>query len=169
MKANKQNIIQLLAVALCCIFSMHMHAATSDGDLAPDFTGKTLDGKNIRLQEQRGNVVMLNFWASWCGPCRTEMPLLEDMQKKYQRMGFVLLGVNVDEDTKAAQRFLNDVTTTFPMVLDSQGSISKSYNVDAMPTSIFIDRNGKIRDIHRGYKAGDEKAYEKIIKKLIRE
>ena len=138
-------------------------------ETAKDFTAKTFAGENIRLQEQRGNVVMLNFWASWCGPCRKEMPLLETLQKKYQRMGFVLLGVNVDEDSAAAQRFLKDVETTFPMLQDNKGDISKLYNVDAMPTSIFIDREGQLRSVHRGYKSGDEKAYEKIIKKLIRE
>ena len=164
MVKNKLSSFKLIA---CLLFSVFI--ANSYADAPLDFTGKTLDGKNLRLQEQRGNVVMLNFWASWCGPCRKEMPLLETLQKKYQRIGFVLIGVNVDEDTEAAKRFLADVTTSFPMVLDNKGDISKLFNVDAMPTSIFIDRSGKIRDIHKGYKAGDEKAYEKIIKKLIRE
>lgn len=162
MRILKKHLLFASFLALC---SFHSQAF----DMASDFTGKTLSGKNIRLQELRGNVVMLNFWASWCGPCRKEMPLLEALQKKYQRLGFVLIGVNVDEDTKAAQRFLADVKTSFPMVIDNQGSISKSYNVAAMPTSIFIDRDGKLRDVHQGYKDGDEKAYEKIIKKLIRE
>lgn len=154
---------------ICILFALSLSPSSIAGSIAPDFTGKTMAGDNLRLQEQQGNVVMLNFWASWCGPCRKEMPLLEDMQKKYQRMGFTLIGVNVDEDTQAAKRFLADVKTSFPMVLDASGTISKQYNVDAMPTSIFIDRSGNIRDVHKGYKAGDEKAYEKILKKLIRE
>lgn len=159
-----KNIQKIASAFILSLFSALLCAET-----ATDFTAKTFAGDNIRLQEQRGNVVMLNFWASWCGPCRKEMPLLETLQKKYQRMGFVLLGVNVDEDSAAAQRFLKDVDTTFPMLQDNKGDISKLYNVDAMPTSIFIDREGKLRSVHRGYKTGDEKAYEKIIKKLIRE
>lgn len=136
---------------------------------APDFTAVTRGGGAIKLSEQQGNVVMLNFWASWCGPCRKEMPLLEKIQQKYQRLGFVLIGMNVDEDTAAAERFLQDVPVSFPVALDSKGEISKLFNVKAMPTTVMIDRNGNIRNIHYGYKDGDEKAYEKMIRELVRE
>lgn len=136
---------------------------------APDFTLKTRDGSNLKLSEYRGDVVMLNFWASWCGPCRKEMPLLEKIQQKYARLGFQLIGMNVDEDTAAAERFLKDVPVSFPIALDNTGSVSKQYNVKAMPTTVMIDRNGTVRHIHYGYKDGDEKTYEKMIKSLIRE
>ena len=95
--------------------------------------------------------------------------MLEDLHQKYQRLGFQLIGMNVDEDTAAAERFLQDVSVSFPIALDSNGDVSKQYEVSAMPTTVMIDRDGNIRYLHRGYKAGDEKQYEKMIKSLIRE
>ena len=153
--------------ALLAAFAFNLHA--EDATPAPDFTLKTRDGSNIRLAEQKGQVVMLNFWASWCGPCRKEMPLLEKIQQKYARLGFQLIGMNVDEDSAAAERFLQDISISFPVALDNTGKVSKQYNVSAMPTTVMIDRNGNIRNIHKGYKDGDEKQYEKMIKNLIRE
>lgn len=136
---------------------------------APDFTLKSNQNENIRLKDLRGQVVMLNFWASWCGPCRQEMPLLDELYTRYRPAGFTLLGVNVDADTTAAEKLLQDIPVSFPVVYDTQSKVSETYGVDAMPTTIFIDRDGKLRYLHRGYKAGDENEYRKIIKELIRE
>lgn len=143
-------------------------AATLDQP-APNFTLKSLSGQNIKLSEQTGNVVMLNFWASWCGPCRKEMPLLNALHKKYKSLGFVILGVNVEQELKLAKSFLADTPVDFPILFDASNTVSKAYDVIAMPTTVMIDRNGKVRYIHKGYKAGDEKKYKKMIKKLIRE
>jgi len=143
--------------------------ALSVGEAAPDFALTSIDGKNVRLKELRGQVVLVNFWASWCGPCRQEMPLLEDMYKKYNKLGFVILGVNVEEDSSKAKSMLRDVPVTFPVLLDPQNSVSKQYNVKAMPTTAIVDRNGKIRYIHEGYQPGYEKNYIKQIKELVRE
>lgn len=139
------------------------------GDTAPNFTLKSRDGKNVKLSEYRGSVVMLNFWASWCGPCRQEMPLLEKMSKRYGKLGFVLLGVNTEGDPTLANNFLKDITVTFPILYDTSKKVSQDYGVSAMPTTVIVDRNGKVRYIHYGYKSGDEKKYKKAIKKLIRE
>ena len=136
---------------------------------AANFTLKSRSGKNIKLSELRGEVVMLNFWASWCGPCRKEMPLLEKIHKKYKKLGFTLLGVNVEQDTRAAKRYLKDVKVSFPVLFDPANKTSKLYNVSAMPTTILIDRNGNKRFLHKGYKAGYENNYKKEIKKLLRE
>lgn len=136
---------------------------------APDFTLKSNQNENIRLKDLRGQVVMLNFWASWCGPCRQEMPLLDELYTRYRPAGFTLLGVNVDADITAAEKLLQDIPVSFPVVYDTQSKVSETYGVDAMPTTIFIDRDGKLRYLHRGYKAGDENEYRKIIKELIRE
>lgn len=136
---------------------------------APDFTLKSRSGKNLRLSDYHGQVVMVNFWASWCGPCRQEMPLLEDISKKYQRLGFTLLGVNVDEDPALAEKLLEKIPVSFPILLDSKSQVSEMMNVDAMPTTYLIDRDGNIRFHHRGYKPGYEKSYEKQIKQLVRE
>jgi peroxiredoxin len=136
---------------------------------APDFTLKSMRGKNIKLSELAGNVILLNFWASWCGPCRTEMPLLNELQNRYEPLGFTVLGVNVEEDSSPAKTFLAKTPVEFPILLDNRNEVSKRYDVLAMPTTVMIDRNGKVRYLHKGYQAGDEKKYKKMIKKLVRE
>lgn len=136
---------------------------------APDFTLKNESGDNVRLAEQRGKVVMLNFWASWCGPCRQEMPLLDEMHKRYSKVGFVLYGVNVEQDTTAAKKLLKDLGVSLPVLYDPDSKVSKLYSVSAMPTTVMIDKNGEVRYVNRGYKAGDEDKYRNQIRELIRE
>jgi peroxiredoxin len=136
---------------------------------APDFTLKTLSGKNIKLSEMRGTVILLNFWASWCAPCRLEMPLLSELHTKYKDLGFAVLGVNVEEDVNMPRRYIADRPVDFPVLLDNTNKVSKLYKVIAMPTTVLIDRDGNMRYLHQGYKPGDEKKYQKMLKKLIRE
>lgn len=138
-------------------------------EAAPDFTLKSSTGENVRLAEQRGQVVMLNFWASWCGPCRQEMPLLDNISKKYGKMGFVLYGINVDQDTAEAKNVLQKINVNYSILFDPESKLSDLYKVDAMPTSVFIDKKGQIRHIQKGYSAGDEEKYIKKIKELISE
>ncbi len=144
-------------------------AATEMNEPAADFTLKSLSGKNIKLSEYAGNVVLLNFWASWCAPCRLEMPLLNDLHNKYEKLGFVVLGVNVEEQTGPARSYIADRPVDFPILFDDRNEVSKKYNVVAMPTTVMIDRNGNMRYLHQGYQPGDEKKYQKMIKKLVRE
>ena len=136
---------------------------------AENFTLKSSTGKNLKLSEYRGQVVMLNFWASWCAPCRQEMPLLEDLYKKYNKLGFTLLGVNVEEDSNKALTLLRSIKVSFPILLDNKNMVSKMYKVSAMPTTVIIDRDGNLRYLHQGYKPGYERDYEKQIRQLIRE
>jgi thiol-disulfide isomerase/thioredoxin len=136
---------------------------------APDFTLKSATGENVRLAEQQGQVVMLNFWASWCGPCRQEMPLLDGISKKYGKMGFVLYGINVEEDNTDAKKMLNDLNLGFTILFDTESKLSSLYKVDAMPMSVFIDKKGMIRYVDRGYKPGDENKYREHILELLRE
>ena len=136
---------------------------------APDFTLKALSGKNLKLSEMAGNVVLVNFWASWCGPCREEMPLLNDLHNKYEALGFTVLGVNVEEDINSARGFLKNFPVDFPVLLDSSNKVSKQYQVIAMPTTVVIDRDGNMRYLHKGYKSGDEAKYRQMVKKLVRE
>jgi len=135
----------------------------------PNFTLKSNADENIRLEEQRGKVVMLNFWASWCGPCRKEMPLLDEMYQRYNKAGFELYGVNVEQSTADAEKLLKDLGTSFPILWDSDSKVSKLYQVNAMPTTIMIDKDGQVRYVNRGYKAGDEEKYREQIRELIRE
>lgn len=143
--------------------------AADGGKTAPDFTLKSRSGKNVKLNELRGQVVMINFWASWCGPCRKEMPLLDGLQKKYADYGFKLLGVNVDQDHASAMKLLSHVPVDFTILFDPTSKVSKLYNVDAMPSTVIIGRDGHIRQRFRGYHSGYEDKYEATIKKLVLE
>ena len=168
---KKHTFKTISVIGFTLIFSMATSYAASEklSGKASNFTLKSRSGKNIKLSELRGEVVMLNFWASWCGPCRQEMPLLEKIHKKYKRLGFTLLGVNVEENSRDAKNYLKDVKVTFPILFDTTQKTSKLFDVSAMPTTILIDRNGNKRFIHKGYKPGYENDYKKQIKKLLRE
>lgn len=137
--------------------------------VAPDFTLRGADGRNVRLDELRGQVVLVNFWATWCGPCREEMPRLETLYEKYRKSGFVLLGVNVDDDPHAALATAAKLNVSFPVLLDTDKKVSKLYQLNTMPSTIVIDRDGKMRFLHRGYHAGTESDYEQQIRGLLKE
>lgn len=162
------KLFSVILLGLFLSISQLSLASEVEGE-APDFTLKSKAGNNIRLQDLRGEVVLLNFWASWCGPCREEMPLMEEIYQQYKDLGFTILAVNVDEDPADADRFLSSVPVSFPVVYDSQSKVSEMYKVDAMPTTILIDRDGQKRFLHRGYKAGYEDEYEQQVKLLVRE
>ncbi len=136
---------------------------------APDFTLKSLEGSNLRLEEYRGQVVLINFWASWCGPCRQEMPLLDRLHHRYEDTGFAVLGVNVEGEAAPAQEIVDKTNVTFPILIDDGQKVSDMYNLQAMPTTVVVDRDGVVRYIHPGYKPGDEAKYVEVVKKLIRE
>ena len=127
-----------------------------------------MGGPNLRLKEQRGRVVMVNFWATWCAPCRQEMPHLNRLYEKYRASGFVLLGVNVDDDTAKAGEVAAKLGVTFPVLLDTEKTVSKLYDLSTMPSTMIIDRDGKVRYVHRGYLAGYEDSYEKQIRELLK-
>ena len=160
-----------ISLILLCSLSLGFTAVLNAASVrpAPNFTLKSLTGKNMKLSEMTGNVVLINFWASWCGPCREEMPLLNALHKKYEPLGFTVLGVNVEEQTDLARGFLDDFPVDFPVLLDKQNKVSKMYDVVAMPTTVVVDRDGNMRFIHKGYKPGDEEKYRKMVKKLVRE
>jgi len=143
-------------------------AAAVEGP-APDFTLKSRGGANVKLSEHRGDVVMINFWASWCAPCRQEMPLLEELYTKYSDLGFTLLAVNVEEDSSKAASLLKEIPVTFPVLYDNKNVVTKLYNVVAMPSTVILDRDGNIRYLHKGYLPGYEKEYLEQVKALIRE
>jgi len=158
----------LIFTALISFFSPLLSAAVDQG-LAPDFTLKSNSGENLRLNEYRGQVVMLNFWASWCAPCQQEMPHLAELHTTYASMGFQLLGINVDENIDDAKKALRKLNVPFPVLFDQENSIAELYNVDAMPTTIIIDKDGNIRHLHRGYKPGYEDDYQEQVGTLIKE
>ena len=164
-----RNSPRLLMVCLISLLCVSLAGAASVNGPAPNFTLKSLSGKNLKLSEMAGNVVLINFWASWCGPCREEMPLLNALHKKYQPLGFTVLGINVEEQTDKARGFLSNYPVDFPILLDKENKVSKQYKVIAMPTTVVVDRDGNMRYLHEGYKPGDEKKYRQMVKKLVRE
>ena len=140
-----------------------------EGQLAPDFALKSSTGENLRLSEYRGNVVMINFWATWCGPCRQEMPLLDELYVRYKRVGFSLLGVNIDDDSRRAMQMIEELGVSFPVLFDARKEVSRLYEVEAMPVTVLVDRAGNVRYVHHGYKPGYEDKYLDQIRSLLRE
>ncbi len=140
-----------------------------EGQPAPDFALPSALGENLRLSEYRGDVVMINFWATWCGPCRQEMPLLDELYTRYQRVGFSLLGVNIDDDSTRAVAMIRDLGVNFPVLFDADKEVSKLYAVEAMPVTVLVDREGTVRYVHNGYKPGYEEKYLDQIRALLRE
>lgn len=166
-------IVKHLSKSLITLASSFLLSAYSlagiDSGPAPDFTLKSNVGENLRLAEQRGDVVMLNFWASWCAPCREEMPHLNELNSQYKDMGFTLLGVNVDEKERDANRAIDRLKVEFPVLFDTENNVAELFKVDAMPTTILIDRDGTIRYLHRGYKKGYEVEYAEQVGALVLE
>ncbi|MFT7560462.1 MAG: thiol-disulfide isomerase/thioredoxin [Flavobacteriales bacterium] len=155
---------------LSLIFALLLISSPSfAADKAKDFTLKSNQGKNVRLSDLRGQVVMLNFWASWCGPCRQEMPILDRIAKRYSPAGFTLLGVNNDVTEAKALAHLKEHPVDFPILFDIKNKVRNMYRKhEGIPLSIFIDCNGNIAKVHRSYEKGDEKKYISTIKGLLR-
>jgi peroxiredoxin len=162
------SIRSLLAFVLVIMLSA---PATADvlNSPAPTFSLPDRSGNIVSLDDYKGQVVLMNFWASWCGPCRQEMPLLEELHQRYAPLGFTLLGINVEEDSSLADSFLAGTPVEFPILYDRSNAVSKAYDVIAMPTTIIVDREGRVRFIHHGYKAGYENDYQDQVRTLIRE
>ncbi len=159
----------LSACAITFIAAASFAASGLAGQAAPDFALKSASGENLRLSEYRGDVVMINFWATWCGPCRQEMPLLDQLHSRYSRVGFQLLGVNIDDDSRRALDMVAELGVTFPILFDAEKRVSQLYQVAAMPVTILVDREGTVRHVHHGYKPGYEEKYLEQIRALLRE
>ena len=159
------KLASLIAAACICVPALS-HAVAVE-EVAPDFTLKSIDGTNTRLKEYRGQVVLINFWASWCGPCRQEMPLLERIDARYKDAGFTVLGVNVEGKPGPAKEVAMKAGVSFPVLVDEGQKVSEMYDLESMPSSVILDRDGVIRYVHRGYKPGDEAKYLEVVKQLI--
>jgi cytochrome c biogenesis protein CcmG, thiol:disulfide interchange protein DsbE len=120
------------------------------GNLTPDLALKGLDGQQVKLSELRGKPVMVNFWATWCPPCKQEMPDIEKAYKKYRDEGVVFLGVDQMEDLDTVQKFVKENGYSWTFLLDADGAASRLFRASALPTTFFIDRQGIIRDMQVG-------------------
>lgn len=162
-------MLKALALAAALWASTPVLAAVTPQAAAPDFTLKSAEGRNLRLQEQRGQVVLVNFWASWCGPCKQEMPHLNRLYDKYRASGFTLLAVNIDDDARHGAATAAKWGLRFPVLLDADKTVTKLYDLGAMPSTVLIDRDGRVRFLHRGYREGVEDTYERQIRELVKE
>ena len=162
-----QKLLKTLLLVVA-ISPIHAVGVNVEGT-APDFTLASLEGSNLRLEEYRGQVVLINFWASWCGPCRQEMPVLDQLHQRYEDTGFSVLGINVEGEVEPAQKIVDKTNVTFPVLIDTEQAVSKLYDLKAMPSTVVVDRDGNVRYVHRGYKPGDEAKYVEVVKTLIRE
>jgi len=139
------------------------------GKDAPDFVLKSLDGKNLRLSEYRGQVVLVNFWARWDGDSRKEMPALERLNATYGRAGLAILGVSVDEDQRRGGEFAKSMGVSYPILFSTNGAVGRDYQIQKMPFTILVDRTGVVRYASVGYRRDDATAYLEHIRELLRE
>ena len=123
--------------------------APMEGFLAPDFELTSLDGERLKLSELRGKAVLVNFWASWCPPCRSEMPAMQQIYTDFSPDDLVILAVNSTHQDRLAdvENFVSERNLTFPILLDQDGQVSASYQVRSLPTSFFVDPDGIIREV----------------------
>ena len=160
----------VLAALVALAVAWPLYAASKlKGRPAPDFVLKSLTGENIRLSEFRGQVVMINFWASWAGPSRMEMPRLEKIAGTYRSSGFVLLGVNMDDTQASATNFANAYGITYPLLLDLRKEVVRVYAVETVPVTVLVDRGGSVRFVHKDYRVGAEQTYVSEIRALLKE
>ncbi len=121
-----------------------------------------------KLSAVKGKVVLVDFWASWCGPCKLALPAYDKLAKKYGKKGFVVVGVNVDDDLTLGQVFLKEHKVSFPIVYDEGKSLVGKLGVETMPTSFLIDKKGRLSKLHQGFREGDETKLQKDIEKLLK-
>jgi len=157
---NKQfqwlSIIVLLFAAAWIVLSApevssfeQAQSAPTKGFLAPDFTLTTLSGESITLSDLQGQAVLVNLWASWCGPCRAEMPAMQVVYDRYREQGFHVLAVNAtnQDSLSSAQAFVKEMGVSYPILLDINGEVSAMYQLRALPSSFFISPDGRIREV----------------------
>ncbi|MBU6443658.1 MAG: TlpA family protein disulfide reductase [Alphaproteobacteria bacterium] len=124
-------------------------------------------GAPLDLSAYKGKVVYLDFWASWCNPCRQSFPWMNDIQQTYGKDGLVVIAVNVDHDHGLAENFLQDNSANFKVVFDPDGQVAGKYDIRDMPTSVLIGRDGKVHDVHNGFYLNKEDEYREHIQKLL--
>lgn len=134
---------------------------------APDFSVPS-DRGSISLKGQRGSIVYLDFWASWCVPCRKSFPWLNDMQARYGKAGLKIIAINLDEDKKLAERFLQKIPARFTIGYDPKGKFASAYGLKGMPSSYLIDREGGLLSSHVGFRSNDKAELEKRIRQALK-
>lgn len=155
----------------CLLLSMSFSIlALEIGKPAPEFSLPNIATNTLSsLSQYRGQVIYLDFWASWCPPCRTSFPLLEALYKKHNKAGFVVVAINIDEEIEGMERFLKLYPASFDILRDPEGEWADTYAIEAMPTSFIIDKAGMVRHIHSGFAKSDIVDIEAKITELLAE
>lgn len=166
MKAHLPRSAAALGLALCALAAQALAPAAS----APAFAAQYLDKPGrLSSQELKGKVVYVDFWASWCGPCRASFPALDKLYGQHKDKGFVVVGVNQDDRPEDARLFLARIPASFPLLADPEHRLAEDFAVKGMPSAILIDRKGIVRHVHRGFRAGDEKEIAARVEQLLEE
>lgn len=160
---------RLALVALLAVATSVSAATKLKGSEAPDFALRSLAGQNMRLSEFRGQIVMLSFWATWCGDCRAQLERLGEMHTRYQDAGVELLAVSLDQNRKQAEDMTARIKASYPVLHDQAGDVGKLYDVSRMPVMVLIDRGGVVRDVFEGFRRGNEEQYLERVQALLRE
>lgn len=161
----KKRLIQITASAWLIAMSAPALAIEA-GQTAPDFELAGRSG-TLHLSDYKGKTVYLDFWASWCGPCKQSFPWMNDMQSRYSGKGLRVLGVNLDQKTEDAKNFLNDTPAKFDVAFDASGKTPKTYAIKGMPTSVLIGPDGKVLMVHSGFKDESRAELEQHIKHAL--
>ncbi|HEX9163791.1 MAG TPA: TlpA disulfide reductase family protein [Thermoanaerobaculia bacterium] len=152
---------------LFTFLSLTLTLSASATGPAPDFTLPARSG-TVSLHDLRGKVVYVDFWASWCGPCRQSFPWMSSMSEKYAKDGLVIVAVNLDKDVDAAGSFIQEYTPPFTIAFDPAGKTAEAFGVEAMPSSFIVSRTGKIMYAHQGFEQSKSKALEEKIKDALK-
>ncbi|HLP30464.1 MAG TPA: TlpA disulfide reductase family protein [Geothrix sp.] len=156
------RLLRALLGALVLVLSTPVLA-----DTAPDFSLPGQDGKPVRLSELRGKVVYVDFWASWCGPCRQSFPWMNQLQAAWADKGLVIVAINLDQERPLADRFIEAMKPRFPVAFDPQGTTAEQYKVQGMPSSYIIDRQGNIHARHMGFREHETAQVTEAIRQLL--
>ena len=135
----------------------------------PQFSGSTLDARQLSMTEYRGTVIVLTFWASWCLECRVEMPALERLQREFSSRGFAIVGVNARESKEAVRRYAKELGLTFPLVLDRDGKVNALYGVIGLPTTFLVGRDGRVIALAIGPRQWESVPARRLIEALLAE
>jgi cytochrome c biogenesis protein CcmG/thiol:disulfide interchange protein DsbE len=168
MTSNRNPLVAALRVAALCLVTLTTPMARSleAGTPAPDLNLPGLkDGVN--LAGLKGKVVYVDFWASWCGPCKQSFPFMNELQAKYRAQGFEVLAINLDAKRDEADKFLAEVPAQFTVAFDAKGDSAKRFEIKGMPSSFLIGRDGKVAAAHRGFKEQDRKELESRIAQAL--
>jgi thiol-disulfide isomerase/thioredoxin len=158
-----------VTMLLLLIMKPVLTQANQVGTIAPDFSLEDLNNKATTLQQFKGKVVFLDFWAPWCDPCRAELPALDALHKRYDKDGLVIIGLDMDPSDKLVKEFLQKVPVAFTILVDKKGAARRSYRIRTLPTAFVIGKDGVIRYVHMGYDKEFLQMYEKEIVELLKQ